>query len=522
MSHTPGPANILGGNLDDGPSTLADAFLADLEEEEEDQKDSKQEVNTNENAMEDDSDSESDEEGDGKDTMDEDDAVQFTKFKSVDQVTKFTEKDEGLLKLLGVLKYNFSDCLKKIDKKSKGEKFSEDDRVEEILDFDLIVDCNSKSVEITQAIISICKFIRDHYRQKFSELESILMNPVEYAKVVLRIGNEMDLMKVSLKDILPNALVMMITVTATTVSGSPLSTSVLAEVNKACELLINLDEARKKIISFVEGKMSVIAPNLTNLVGSSIAAKLMTTAGGLPNLAKMSSNNVAALGSSRKALAGFSANAVKMQAGGFINEADLVIKAPQAMKVKTIRALVGKCTLCARVDAFKEDISGATGRKFRSEIDRKIDRSTEPPLPQLPKPLPAPDDRKKKTRGGRRKRKMRQRYEMTEVRKQANRVQFNVAQEEIGLSGKTLGSIGVGGVGGKVKLKAEKRDLISKKQKQKNFGSSGATSGLASSLAFTPVQGVELVNPQLIAQRIKDQQSKDKYFGVQSFTKSEK
>ena len=29
----------------------------------------------------------------------------------------------------------------------------------------------------------------------------------------------------------------------------------------------------------------------------------------------------------------------------------------------------------------------------------------------------------------------------------------------------------------------------------KNYGSSGATSGLSSSLAFTPIQGIELVNP---------------------------
>jgi U4/U6 small nuclear ribonucleoprotein PRP31 len=33
-------------------------------------------------------------------------------------------------------------------------------------------------------------------------------------------------------------------------------------------------------------------------------------------------------------------------------------------------------------------------------------------------------------------------------------------------------------------------------------GSSGATSGLASSLAFTPVQGIELENPEARAQKM--------------------
>uniref|UniRef100_A0A0A9DRU1 Prp31 C-terminal domain-containing protein n=1 Tax=Arundo donax TaxID=35708 RepID=A0A0A9DRU1_ARUDO len=36
-----------------------------------------------------------------------------------------------------------------------------------------------------------------------------------------------------------------------------------------------------------------------------------------------------------------------------------------------------------------------------------------------------------------------------------------------------------------------------KKFKEKSYGSSGATSGLTSSLAFTPVQGIELSNPQV-------------------------
>jgi U4/U6 small nuclear ribonucleoprotein PRP31 len=35
-------------------------------------------------------------------------------------------------------------------------------------------------------------------------------------------------------------------------------------------------------------------------------------------------------------------------------------------------------------------------------------------------------------------------------------------------------------------------------------GSSGGTSGLSSSLAFTPVQGIELENPEARAQKLKD------------------
>ncbi len=60
------------------------------------------------------------------------------------------------------------------------------------------------------------------YRLKFPELESLVHNPVDYARVVKVIGNEMDITDLDLESILPPAAVMVITVTATTTSGKPL------------------------------------------------------------------------------------------------------------------------------------------------------------------------------------------------------------------------------------------------------------------------------------------------------------
>ena len=45
--------------------------------------------------------------------------------------------------------------------------------------------------------------------------------------------------------------------------------------------------------------------------------------------------------------------------------------------------------------------------------------------------LPAPDMEPKKRRGGKRFRKMKERYAMSDVRKAANRVTFNQPEEEV-------------------------------------------------------------------------------------------
>lgn len=94
-------------------------------------------------------------------------------------------------------------------------------------------------------------------------------------------------------------------------------------------------------------------------------------------------------------------------------------------------------------------------------------------------------------------RKMKERYGMTDVRKAANRMQFNQPEEEVGLEGVGIGMVGAEG-SGRLRMNTNQSKKLQKdaaKYTMKKFGTSGAASGLSSSLAFTPVQGIELANP---------------------------
>ena len=81
------------------------------------------------------------------------------------------------------------------------------------------------------------------------------------------------------------------------------------------------------------------------------------------------------------------------------------------------------------------------------------------------------------------------------------------------------GLLGVGMLGkaqqtGKVRVSAKEQRLLSEKNKKRGAaGSSGATNGLASSLAFTPVQGIELVNP---SQKQDSKEGTETYFSKQA------
>ena len=119
----------------------------------------------------------------------------------------------------------------------------------------------------------------------------------------------------NLAGILPPAVIMSVLVTATTTTGQTLSDVEWTAVERACDLSDRLEEARrkvkgsvilpelccsnnsflgwwKKIFTYVSSRMNMLAPNLSAIVGTTVAAKLLGVAGGLSALAKMPACNV--------------------------------------------------------------------------------------------------------------------------------------------------------------------------------------------------------------------------------------
>ena len=369
--------------------------------------------------------------------------------------------------------------------------------------YKMVLDCNEMALEIESEIMNLHTFCRDKYKTKFPELESLVHHPVDYARIVKKIGNEADLTAVDLEGVLPSATIMVVSVTASTTSGKPLPDQDLQKCLEACDLVLKLDNEKNKFLKFVEDKMEVTAPNLSAVLGSECASRLMGVAGGLVNLSKIPACNIQVLGAKKKHLAGFSSS-TNQQHQGFIAASPLVIQTPPYLRNKACRLLGGKCALLARIDAYGKDPSGSEGKSMKKQIEAKIEKWQEPPPARIVKPLAIPDSGPKKRRGGRRLRKMKERYGMTELRRAQNRVNFNQAEEEImdGEDSVGLGLIGEGGAGGMGKLRLQvsnKKQKISKAMQKKLQAQAsfrgGSVSGMSSSLAFTPVQGIELVNP---------------------------
>lgn len=88
-------------------------------------------------------------------------------------------------------------------------------------EYQLIVESNNLAVEVDNDISAIHKYIRDLYSKRFSELESLVVNPLEYITTVKELGNDISRAKHStvLQQILTQATVMVLSVTSSTTQG---------------------------------------------------------------------------------------------------------------------------------------------------------------------------------------------------------------------------------------------------------------------------------------------------------------
>lgn len=412
---------------------------------------------------------------------------------------------------------------------SVSDVFGDDGLLTETPEYKLILECNQLIQDIDEDVTKSHKYVADIYAKKFPELEQLVPNKVDYLKTVQCIGNETDMTLVNLNDILPSATVMIVSVTGSTTNGVTLSDVNIGECMRGCTEVSLLLADKSVILAFVESRMGKIAPNLCSLIGARITAQLMALVGGLINLSRTPGCNVQVVGQDKhKQVAGFSNVSAQLHTGILYN-CDLVQSCPPYLRKKALKVVSSKVALVARFDAYKSNLNNNTeGDRMHRELTEKIRKWIEPQKARTKKALPVPEEKKRSKRGGKRVRRFKERFEQTELDKSRNKMNMSVTEGEYGDSAMGLdnllgGGVGVGQNSGKLRaLVVDSKKSMGPPQNKKRKGnpsnaslyngtssvirsltSNSDTTGMASSLAFTPVQGIELVNPNAQKERVK-------------------
>ena len=452
--------------------------------------------------------------------------------------------------------------------------------IEENPEYKLLTQSNSLSTQIDGEIVLVHKFIRDHYSAKFPELENLVTNPIDYAKTVAILGNEPltnvkslaetkdNLVGATLRSVLDGPTLMIVHLEGTTTKGVDMSEKEIQVTLRACQMIFELEKAKKTLIEYVQSRMTAFAPNLTALAGSLLAAQLLNQAGGVTGLARTPACNIASYGTKNtRSAAGFATN-VGIRQQGFLYHSPILQGVPEDQKRQAMRIVSSKIVLAVRSDLQHVSMDGSAGDTLREEIFTRLEKLAEPPENRGIRALPAPDDKPSRKRGGRRARKAKETNAMTDLRKAQNRMAFGKEEKEVGFGGETkgLGMIGqendgrvrAGQIDQRTRARLSKKNpgwgggsgtsgfasslnngmntslksfgagsgnattLRASGLRTSGVGGGSATAGTASSIAFTPVQGLELIDPKMVAERKRKAEAAEAagggYFSSGTFT----
>ena len=157
--------------------------------------------------------------------------------------------------------------------------------------------------------------------------------------------------------------------------------------------IISLDTYRQQLENYLDVLMEETAPNINNLIGPLIGAKLIAKAGGLQKLAYMPASRIQLLGA-EKALYRFLKSGEKRPKHGLIFQWNQIRSAKPWIRGKIARIVAGKIGLSAKVDFFSGEFIGDTLSK---EIEYKI-KELEEKYPSPPKKVQTVKSQKKKTK----------------------------------------------------------------------------------------------------------------------------
>ncbi len=135
--------------------------------------------------------------------------------------------------------------------------------------------------------------------------------------------------------------------------------------------MISLALYRKQLYAYLEEKMCTVAPNLSALIGETVAARLIQKAGSLTSLAKCPASTVQILGA-EKAL--FRALKTKGNTPkyGLIYHSSFIGRASAKNKGRISRYLANKCSIASRIDSFIDEPTKAYGEQLRDQVEERL------------------------------------------------------------------------------------------------------------------------------------------------------
>lgn len=226
--------------------------------------------------------------------------------------------------------------------------------------------------ELDKSLNALSSRLREWYGLHFPELGRLLDDHGDYARVVSDLGERDCLETRALSELgLPRVKAEEVSMAARTSMGAMVEKGDIDLVRQFASHVLGLYLCRTALEEHLSALAEETTPNLAEVAGPVLAARLVEKAGGLRKLAMMPSSTVQLLGA-EKAMFRALKSGSKPPKHGLIFQHPFVHSSPRRMRGRSARFLAAKLSIAARADAF----SGAPlGHQLRKELDSRMERT---------------------------------------------------------------------------------------------------------------------------------------------------
>lgn len=243
--------------------------------------------------------------------------------------------------------------------------------------------------ELEEAEVKLVERIREWYPVHFPEMDEV-RDHAKYVELVAEYGDRESIINSSTIDI--SSGVSNGKMEPGMSLGAELSPADLEVIQGFARTIQSIQESKKSTTNYVDIKMEEMAPNLRDLVGGSLGAKLIAHTGGIKRLALLPSSTVQILGA-EKALFRHLKTGERPPKHGLIYQHPDVRGSRWWIRGKVARTLASKITLAVRKDYFSGEYDPAVKESFQKRLEEII---KEHPFPKRATKSKKGKDKKRK------------------------------------------------------------------------------------------------------------------------------
>ncbi len=222
----------------------------------------------------------------------------------------------------------------------------------------LIIQSISSLDELDESIGKLSERIREWYGVHFPEMD-LVRNHEAYVKLVALHGHRDRILEQDLSGFNLDIDQSM---------GADIDEEDILIIQSFAKSLKSLQESRQSIENYVDIKMETIAPNLKDLAGPSLGAKLIAHVGSIKKMATFPSSTVQIMGA-EKALFRHLTTGERPPKHGLIYQHPDVRGAKWWIRGKIARALAAKISLAVRKDVFSGEFDPSIKDSFLERLE---------------------------------------------------------------------------------------------------------------------------------------------------------